>query len=255
MRKIEENNDRNESVLSLVFLDKKPWKLDKIFFILLPWTYILSAGTLCVGLYYVFLESPPDYKMGDSVRIMYIHVPSSWIAIASYALMAISSIVSLVWKSLLFEIFVKSLSPVGTCFCLVSIITGSIWGRPMWGTWWVWDARLVSMSVLLIFYVGYHILISSFRDQYTSSRAGQYLIIIGAINLPVIRWSVDWWSTLHQPSSILLLSGSSIHQSFMVPLFMMNTALIFTFFLLFFLRFRLEIRKYFLNQNRYVFSS
>jgi heme exporter protein C len=174
--------------------------------------------SLFIGLYTAFLTSPSDYQQGDAVRIMYIHVPSAWMSLFIYSVMFFSSISSLIWKNQLSDIIAAESAPIGACFALITLVTGSLWGKPIWGTWWVWDARLTSMLILFFLYLGYIALINSFSDPTLASKPAAILAIIGFINIPIIKFSVDFWNTLHQPASIFRANGPSIHKSMLLPL-------------------------------------
>ena len=174
-----------------------------------------------VGLIYSLFLSPPDYIQGDSVRIMYVHVPSSFIALGCYALIGITSFLNLVFKIKFMPFISKSLAPIGLIFCLISIVTGSLWGKPTWGTWWAWDARLTSMLVLFLFYIAYILSWKIIKVYERANKVSSIIGIIGTLNLPIIRYSVDWWNTLHQPSSITLTSAPSIHYTMLIPLIIM----------------------------------
>src|SRR6202043_1867453 len=158
------------------------------------------------------------------VRIMFIHVPAAWMALSVYLFVAIASAVALVWRHPLAEIAAQAAAPIGAAFTLVCLATGSLWGRPMWGAWWVWDARLTSVLVLFFLYLGYIALVNAFDDASRGARAGSLLALVGVVNLPVIKFSVDWWNTLHQPASVMKLGGPSIDVSMLVPLLVMATA-------------------------------
>ena len=164
----------------------------------------LLIVVLFIGLIYSLLISPPDYIQGDSVRIMYVHVPSSFIALGCFAVIGMASILNLIFKIKFAPLFAKSLAPVGCIFSLISIVTGSLWGKPTWGIWWVWDARLTSMVILLLFYLAYIFIWKYVKNFETANKISSVIGIIGLFNLPVIKYSVDWWNTLHQPSSITL---------------------------------------------------
>ena len=209
--------------------------LDKYF----KFSCFLMIVSFITGVYVSFFISPPDYQQGDSVRIMYIHVPASWMSLLIYGFMFLSSLLFLVWKHPIMGIFCRSLAPIGTTFTIISLITGSIWGKPMWGVWWVWDARLTSVLILLFLYLGYMGLTDSFEDYLHGMRMGSLLCLLGAVNLPVIKWSVKWWSTLHQPSSFQGFS-SSIHTDMLLPLFIMF--LFYSFYSLNVLNIQLRIR-------------
>ncbi len=188
---------------------------------LLPWTGAGAAVCIGLGLWFALVASPPDYQQGDAARIMYVHVPAAWSALAGYAGMALASAVALVWRHPLALIAARSIAPIGACFTVIALATGSIWGQPMWGTWWVWDARLTSVVILLFLYLGYMALVHAFDEPETGERAATILALIGAVNLPVIKFSVDWWNTLHQPASILRIGGPAIDSSMLAPLFLM----------------------------------
>ncbi len=188
---------------------------------LLPWTGAGAALCIGTGLWLGLVESPPDYQQGEAARIMYVHVPAAWSALAGYAGLALASAVALVWRHPLALIAARGIAPIGACFTLIAIVTGSIWGHPMWGAWWVWDARLTSVVILLFLYLGYMALIHAFDEPETGERAATVLALVGAVNLPVIKFSVDWWNTLHQPASILRAGGPSIDPSMLTPLFLM----------------------------------
>jgi heme exporter protein C len=195
---------------------------------LLPWCAAATAILLGIGLYLALFVAPPDYQQGESVRIMYIHVPAAYMATTVYAIMAVSSAVALIWRHPVADIAAREAAPLGAGFTLLCLVTGSLWGKPMWGTWWVWDARLTSVLVLFFLYLGYIALINAFDEPTRGARAGAILALVGVVNLPIIKFSVDWWNTLHQPSSIFRLGGPTIDPSMLWPLGLM--ALGFTFF-------------------------
>lgn len=191
---------------------------------LLPWAAASTAILMALGLYLALIASPPDYQQGETVRIMYVHVPSAWMALFVYALIAGASAAALVWKHPLAHLFAKAASPVGAAFTFLALVTGSLWGAPMWGTWWVWDARLTSVLVLFFLYLGHIALTGAFDDAARGARAAAVLAIAGFINVPIIKFSVDWWNTLHQPSSIVRLGGPSVHPAMLAPLLVMAGA-------------------------------
>ena len=191
---------------------------------ILPWLTGGAVITLAIGLYLSFFVAPADYQQGDSVRIMFIHVPSAWLAMFCYSMMAISSIGSLVWRHPLADVSAKSAAPIGAAFTLLALFTGSVWGKPMWGTWWVWDARLTSVLVLFIMYLGLISLWRAFEDPARAGRVAAVLTLVGFINIPIIKFSVDWWNTLHQPASVIRLDGPTIHASMLWPLLVMAVA-------------------------------
>ena len=183
---------------------------------LYPYTIFLMVLFLILGLWYGIYSSPPDYQQGETVRIMYVHVPAAWMAMMIYFSMTLMSIFSLVWRHPLADLLAKESAPIGAMFTLIALVTGSIWGKPTWGTWWVWDARLTSVLILFFIYLGHVALIKLFDDEEKGSKAAAILTIIGAINLPIIKFSVDWWNTLHQPASVMRLDGPSIHIDMMI---------------------------------------
>ncbi|HSG94730.1 MAG TPA: heme ABC transporter permease [Afifellaceae bacterium] len=188
---------------------------------LLPWLVSLAAACLAVGLYLAFFVAPADYQQGDSVRIMFIHVPAAWLAMFCYSMMAVAALGTLVWKHPLADVAAKAAAPLGAAFTLLALLTGSIWGKPMWGTWWVWDARLTSVLVLFIMYLGLIALWRSFDDPGRAGRVAAVLTLVGFINIPIIKFSVDWWNTLHQPASVVRLDGPTIHPTMLWPLIIM----------------------------------
>lgn len=189
-----------------------------------PWVMWATLALFASGLYMAFFTAPPDYQQGESVRIMYVHVPAAWMGMFCYAAMAIASAVALIWKHPLADVAAKATAPVGAAFTFLSLATGSLWGKPMWGTWWVWDARLTSMLILLFLYVGYMALQGAFDDRARGAKASAILALVGAVNLPIIKFSVDWWNTLHQPASVFKMGGPTIDASMLWPLFLLALA-------------------------------
>jgi len=187
---------------------------------------LVSAIALAFGLYLAFLASPADYQQGETVRIMYIHVPAAWMAMMCYLLMALSAVFYLVWRHPLADIGARAMALPGAGFALITLLTGSFWGRPMWGTWWVWDARLTSMLILFFLYLGYMALADGFERAERGSKPASLLLLVGVINLPIIKFSVDWWNTLHQGSSVLRLDGPSIDPAMLKPLLIMALAML-----------------------------
>ena len=185
---------------------------------------VATVVVLAIGLYLALFVAPPDYQQGETVKIMFVHVPAAWMALLVYFVVAVASGVALVWKHPLAEIAAQQAAPLGAAFTLVCLVTGSLWGRPMWGTYWVWDARLTSVLVLFIMYLGVIALWRSVEDPGRAGRAAAVLTLVGAVNLPIIKFSVDWWNTLHQPASVFRLGGSTIDRSILVPLFAMAIA-------------------------------
>ena len=202
-----------------------------------------------VGLIYALFISPPDYIQGDSVRIMYVHVPSSFIDLGCFGLIGLASILNIIFKIKFVPLMAKSLAPIGCIFSLISIVTGSLWGKPTWGVWWVWDARLTSMVILLLFYLAYIFTWQFMKDFERANKITSIIGIIGLFNLPVIKYSVDWWSTLHQPSSITLTSAPSIHYTMLIPLIIMFLGMIIYSLIIFLLRYKTELMKFKLNKK------
>jgi len=191
---------------------------------LLPWMAGACLLTLLTGLWLALAVSPPDYQQGDSVRIMYVHVPAAYMAVAIYAVMAVSAALFLVWKTPLMEMIGRASAPVGAAFTFICLATGALWGKPMWGAWWVWDARLTSVLILFFQYAGYIALSNAFDTPGRGSRPAALLAVIGVVNLPIIKFSVDWWNTLHQPASLLRLQGPAIAPGMLAPLLVMMAA-------------------------------
>ncbi len=189
-----------------------------------PWMAWITIILFGVGLYMTFFTAPPDYQQGESVKIMYVHVPAAWMGMFCYAAMAISSAVALIWKHPLADVAAKATAPVGAAFTFLALATGALWGKPMWGTWWVWDARLTSMLILFFLYIGYMALQGAFDDRARGAKASAVLALVGAVNLPIIKFSVDWWNTLHQPSSVIKMDGPAIHPDMLWPLLIMAVA-------------------------------
>jgi heme exporter protein C len=192
--------------------------------LLLPWLYALALFSGGIGLYLGLFGSPADYLQGESVRILYIHVPSAWMSLFGYIGMAVAGLVGLVWRIKLAEIVAMACAPVGAAFTFVTLVSGSLWGRPTWGTYWVWDARLTSELVLLFLYFGVMGLHRAFDDPRRGARAASLLSLIGIVNIPIVHFSVQWWNTLHQGQSVRLMGESSIHGSMLVPLLLMAFA-------------------------------
>ena len=198
---------------------------------------------ILVGLIYALFISPPDYIQGDSVRIMYVHVPSSFIALACFGFVGIASILNLIFKIKFMPLMAKSLAPVGCIFSLISIVTGSLWGKPTWGIWWVWDARLTSMAILLLFYLAYIFIWKYVKNFEKANKISSVIGIIGLFNLPVIKYSVDWWNTLHQPSSISLTSAPSIHHTMLIPLIIMFLGMVIYSLIIFLMKYKTELMR------------
>ena len=198
----------------------------------LPALSVATALALAVGLYLALIESPPDYQQGEPVRIMFIHVPSAWLSMMGYGLLAALGAALLVWRHPLAALMARGAAPVGAVFAAGCLLTGPLGGRPMWGTYWVWDARLTSMLLLFFLYLGHIALSRAYDDSERGDRAAAILALVGVINLPVIKFSVDWWNTLHQPASVMKLGGPSIDPSILTPLLVMALALMLLFIVL-----------------------
>ena len=198
---------------------------------------------LSLGLIEALIISPEDYLQGDSVRIMYVHVPSAWISLGIFSSMAFLSILVFIFKNKNLVIITKSLAPSGFVFTLIALVTGSIWGKPTWGTWWAWDARITTMLILCLFYLMYLLAWRIFENKDSVVKITSLITIIGAFNIPIIKFSVDWWSTLHQPSSIKILSDSKIHESMLVPLIIMTAAFALFSLLIFLMKYNTELIK------------
>jgi heme exporter protein C len=198
---------------------------------LLPWLIGATLLAFAVGLHLTY-GAPDDYQQGATVKIMFIHVPSAWLAMFGWALMSVAALGTLVWRHPLADVAGKAAAPIGAAFTFICLVTGSLWGRPMWGTYWVWDARLTSVLLLLLLYLGVIALWRTVEDPSRAARAAAILTLVGAINLPIIKFSVDWWNTLHQPASVVRLGGPAIHPSILVPLLVMALAFALLFFTL-----------------------
>ena len=182
---------------------------------------LLAGGLIAAGLYYGLLASPPDYQQGDTVRIMYVHVPAAWLATLGYVALGMCGLFYVVWRHPLADIALRAMAPAGAMFAFLTLVTGAFWGKPMWGAWWVWDARLTSMLILFFFYLGVIALANGFDQAERGSRPAALLALVGLVNVPIVKFSVDWWNTLHQPASLLRSGGVSIDQAMLLPLLLM----------------------------------
>jgi len=207
----------------------------------LPWLILPCVALFAIGLYTGLVLSPPDYQQGDTVRIMYIHVPAAWMSMFIYVVMAISGVLAVVWHTKIAEWTTMACAPVGAMFTAITLVTGSLWGRPTWGTYWAWDARLTAELVLLFLYLGVIALYHAINDSRQAARAASLLAIVGLINIPIIHFSVKWWNTLHQGASIRLTGESSIHESMLWPLLIMAVAAKLYFLISLFNRIRVQI--------------
>ncbi|MBI5615215.1 MAG: heme ABC transporter permease [Gammaproteobacteria bacterium] len=204
----------------------------------------LALVLLAAGLVGGLVLAPTDYQQGESFRIMYIHVPSAWMSMFVYMTMAGAGILGLVWKVKLGDVIARAAAPLGASFTFLALVTGSLWGKPMWGTWWVWDARLTSELILLFLYLGYIALQNAIEDRRVAARAGAVLAVIGTVNIPIIHYSVLWWSTLHQAASVSKMAKPSIHPTMLIPLLIMIAAFMCYFAAVLLMRVRCEILQF-----------
>ncbi len=209
-----------------------------------PWLFALSAVLFSAGLYGGLVLAPADYQQGESFRIIYVHVPSAWLSMFAYLVMASAGAASLIWKVKLGDVIARASAPLGASFTALALITGSLWGKPMWGAWWVWDARLTSELLLLFLYLGYLALQSAIDDRRAAARAGAVLAVVGVVNIPIIHYSVEWWSTLHQPATISKMGAPSMATSMLIPLLLMAFAYQVFYFAVLFVRARCEILEF-----------
>ncbi len=211
---------------------------------LTPWFTWACIILLIAGLYAGLVLAPADYQQGDSFRIIYIHVPSAWMSLFVYVVMAVAGGIGLIWHVKIADVIARSSAALGASFTFLALATGSLWGKPMWGTWWVWDARLTSELILLFLYLGYIALQSAFDDRRVAARAGAILALVGLVNIPIIHFSVEWWSTLHQGPTITKFDAPSIHMSMLIPLLLMALAFKAFFISVLLIRARSEILEY-----------
>ncbi len=195
-----------------------PDRFDRLARTLIPWSAGLAAALFAVGVPWALVFSPPDYQQSETVRIMYVHVPAAWLAMAGYAAMGTASFIYFVWRHNLADLAARAIAPIGAAFAFLCLATGALWGKPTWGAWWVWDARLTSMLVLFLLFLGYMALRAAIEDEKTAARLSALLAMAGLINLPIIKFSVDWWNSLHQPASVFRFDGPTIHASKLWPL-------------------------------------
>ncbi len=207
----------------------------------IPWLGGITLLLMVVGLYLGLWVAPPDYQQGDSYRIMFVHVPAAWMSLFIYVFMAVCGGIGLIWNMKMADIMAMTSAPIGASFTFLALVTGSIWGKPMWGTWWVWDARLTSELILLFLYLGYIALQNAIEDPRTAARAGAILAIVGSVNIPIIHYSVEWWNTLHQGPTVTRMDKPAIHSSMLWPLLLMALAFQLYFFTLLLMRARVEL--------------
>jgi heme exporter protein C len=221
----------------------EPNKIFKITSKAPKYVLFLFIVVLSVGLVEALVLSPEDYKQSDAVRIMYVHVPAAWISLGIFSSITLLSICGFVFRNKNFFLISKSLAPSGFVFNIIALVTGSIWGKPTWGTWWAWDARITSMLILALFYAMYLIVWRIYDKEEKVYKISTFITILGIINVPIIKYSVDWWNTLHQPASINILSKSSIHSSMLYPLLIMTAAFALFSLLIFLMKYNTELIK------------
>lgn len=217
-----------------------------------PALLLIGSVSLIVGLFFALFMSPVDYQQGEAVRIMYIHVPSAWVGLFGYVFISIFSFGYLVWKNPLCYLIAKAAAPIGAGFTFICLVTGSIWGYPMWGTWWVWDARLTSVLIQFFLYLGYMAMGDAFNSEEKEAKSASVLALVGVINIPIIHYSVVWWNTLHQPASVFRVDGPSIDSSMLIPLLLMSVAWMCIFFIILFIRIRTAIYQKKLDRSTYI---
>jgi heme exporter protein C len=205
-----------------------------------PWSTAATILFIGAGLVWGLFFAPPDYQQGESVRIIYVHVPAAWMSLFIYTIIALASASALIWRHPLGDLIARAASPIGAVFTFIALVSGSLWGKPMWGAWWVWDARLTSELILFFLYLGHMALLGAFDDASRGNRAAAILAIVGFVNVPIIKFSVDWWNTLHQPESVFRFGGPTIDPSILWPLLLMALGFTFFFITLLFLRVRSE---------------
>ncbi len=217
---------------------------------LLPYIWALTAAFFAIGLYGALVAAPADYQQGETVRIMYVHVPAAWMALLIYTMMALASAMAIIFRHPLADAAAKAAAPIGAIFCFLALATGSLWGSPIWNTWWVWDARLTSMFVLFLLYIGYMAVWQAIDEPHRAAMIARVVALIGFINVPIVKFSVDWWWTLHQPASVFRLDGPTIAPAMLWPLLVMGIAYTFLFLALHLVAIRSEIAARKLRQIR-----
>ncbi len=221
-----------------------PYFFSKLIQTIIPLLLVVMLMLIGLGLYQALIVSPQDYQQGEMVRIMYVHVPASWMALGIYIFMTICSMCNLVWKTKMSFLMAVASAPIGAVFCMVSMITGALWGKPIWGTWWVWDARLTSMLVLFLLYLSYIVVVNSGDSIKRTEKPASVIALIGFINIPIVKFSVNIWYSLHQPASVLRLGNPTIHNSMLRPLMLMFVSAVLYFLLVFSLRSYILIAKF-----------
>lgn len=201
-----------------------PLRFLKLANAVLPFAWVITVILFAVGLYGALVVSPPDYQQGETVRIMFVHVPAAWLALMVYSVMALASAIALIFRHPLADAAAKTAAPIGAVFCFLALATGSLWGKPMWGAWWVWDARLTSMFVLMLLYIGYMAIWQAIDEPHRAAMVARVVALVGFINVPIVKFSVDWWNSLHQPASVFRMGGPTIDKSMLWPLLVMGLA-------------------------------
>ena len=207
----------------------------------LPYVWAMTIALFAVGLYGALVTAPADYQQGETVRIMFVHVPAAWLALMIYAVMALASGIAIIFRHPLADAAAKCAAPIGMVFCFLALATGSLWGKPMWGAWWVWDARLTSMFVLFLLYIGYMAVWQAIDEPHRAAQVARVVALVGAINIPIVKFSVNWWNSLHQPASVFRMGGPTIAASMLWPLLVMGLAYTFLFLALHLVSIRGEI--------------
>ena len=218
-----------------------PGKFLKLANAILPWLWALTFAAFAIGLYLALVTSPADYQQGETVRIMYVHVPAAWMALMVYTIMALASAIAIIFRHPLADVAAKTAAPIGATFCFLALVTGSLWGKPMWGAWWVWDARLTSMFVLFLLYLGYMAVWQAIDDPHRAATIARIVALAGFVNVPIVKFSVDWWNSLHQPASVFRMGGPTIDPAMLAPLLVMGVAYFLLFLALHFTAMRAEI--------------
>lgn len=201
-----------------------PLRFLKLANAVLPFAWAITVILFAAGLYGALVVSPPDYQQGETVRIMFVHVPAAWLALMVYSVMALASAIALIFRHPLADAAAKTAAPIGAVFCFLALATGSLWGKPMWGAWWVWDARLTSMFVLMLLYIGYMAIWQAIDEPHRAAMVARVVALVGFINVPIVKFSVDWWNSLHQPASVFRVGGPTIDKSMLWPLLVMGLA-------------------------------
>ena len=218
-----------------------PTRFLKLANAVLPTVWAITIALFAVGLYGALFNSPPDYQQGETVRIMFVHVPAAWMGLLVYSVMALASAIALIFRHPLADAAAKTAAPIGAVFCFLALATGSLWGKPMWGAWWVWDARLTSMFVLMLLYLGYMAIWAAIDEPRRAAMIARIVALVGFINVPIVKFSVDWWNSLHQPASVFRAGGPAIDKSMLWPLLVMGLAYTFLFLALHLVSIRAEI--------------